>query len=566
MLRELTVRNLALIEDLRVELEPGYCVWTGETGAGKTLLLQALGLLLGERGSADLIRSGTDELRVTGRFELPEKRVAERIGELLAMPIENDELILVRRLTRQGRSTAYANDQPMTLAAVKQLAGVLVDIHGQRASQLLLDPAEQLRMLDAFGKLDKPRKAYQEAATNLRDLRKRLAQLDAERDRRRRELSLIRFERDELDKAALVPGELTDLLKERDKLTHARALFDFASAACNCLYDEDDSISDLLGKLERETEASARFDPDLAPLAKRLQQAGDEIQDIARNLRGWTQTSEADPERQDEVETRVQLLRRLEAKYGKTIDELVHYRKTLDAAESKLVGEEEGRDALEASIRTAFADVAKLGAKLGNERAKVAKSFVARVQKELAELSMPEAKLDAELTPRPLGDDPLTGDVPANGLESLEILLAANPGEPSAPLRKVASGGELSRTMLALKSVLTGHVQVGTTMIFDEIDANVGGRLGDVLGGKLAALGREHQVISVTHLPQVASYAKHHWTIRKEIAGKRTTTTITRLDGEPRLEELASMLRGASRAESTRKEVAAMLAAAKKKW
>ena len=172
MLRELTVRNLALIEDLRVELEPGYCVWTGETGAGKTLLLQALGLLLGERGSADLIRSGADELRVTGRFELPEKRVAERIGELLSMPIENDELILVRRLTRQGRSTAYANDQPMTLTAVKQLAGVLVDIHGQRASQLLLDPAEQLRMLDAFGNLDKSRGAYQEAAGNLRDLRK----------------------------------------------------------------------------------------------------------------------------------------------------------------------------------------------------------------------------------------------------------------------------------------------------------------------------------------------------------------------------------------------------------
>ena len=566
MLRELSVQNLALIEDVRVELEPGFCAWTGETGAGKTLLLEALGLLLGERGSADLIRSGADELRVTGRFELPEKRVADPIAELLAMPLENDELIRVRRLTRQGRSTAYANDQPMTLAAVKQLAGVLVDIHGQRASQLLLDPAEQLRMLDAFGKLDKPREAYQEAATNLRDLRKRLVDLDAERDRRRRELSLIRFERDELDRAALVPGELADLLKERDKLTHARTLFDFASAACNRLYDEDDSISDMLGKLERETEASARFDPDLTPLAKRLQQAGDEIQDIARNLRGWTQSSEADPERQDEVETRVQLLRRLEAKYGKPIDELIDYRKSLDAAESKLVGEEEGRDALEASIRTAFADVAKLGAKLGKERAKVAKAFVARVQKELAELSMPEAKLDAELKPRSLGDDPLTGDVPASGLESLEILLAANPGEPSAPLRKVASGGELSRTMLALKSVLTGHVQVGTTMIFDEIDANVGGRLGDVLGGKLAALGREHQVISVTHLPQVASYAKHHWTIRKETVGKRTTTTITRLDGESRLEELASMLRGASRAESTRKEVAAMLAAAKKKW
>ena len=556
-----------MIEDLRVELEPGFCAWTGETGAGKTLLLQALGLLLGERGSAELIRAGADELRVTGRFELPNKLVRDAIGELLQVPLdEAGELILVRRLTRQGRSSAYANDQPVTLATVKSLAGIVVDIHGQRDSQALLDPAEQLRMLDSFGGLDEQRTAYIACAAEVKSTRQQIEAIDLQRQQRQRELSLLRFERDELDKAVLVPGELGDLLREREKLLHARTLYDFASAACVRLYDEDGSIAEIVGKLEREAEHNSRFDPDLEPVAKRLQSLADETQDLARTLRAWTQHSEADPARQEEVETRVALLRRLEAKYGKPIDELVEYRKSLDANEAELIGQEEGRTALEETLGEAFVRLKKLGVKLGKDRHKVAKAFVGRAQKELSDLSMPDAKLEAEFEPRPVGDDPMTSDAPAHGFEALEILLAANPGEPAQPLRKVASGGELSRTMLALKTVLAGHVQVGTTMVFDEIDANVGGRLGDVLGVKLAALGKGHQVICVTHLPQVACYARHHWTINKVKTGNRTTTTITYLKDRERLEELASMLRGDAREETTLKEVAAMLNAAKKKW
>lgn len=566
MLRELSVQNLALIEDLRVELHPGYCAWTGETGAGKTLLLQALGLLLGERGSADLIRAGADELRVAGRFELPVGPVREAIAELLNLALDGDDLLLVRRVHRQGRGSVYVNDQPVTLSAVKGLAGLLVDIHGQRDSQSLLDPAEQLRTLDAFGELGPARQAYAEAVDRLRELRAKLDDLDASRERRLRELTLVRFERDELDKAALVPGELVDLLREREKLLHARTLFDFASAACTALHDEDGSVCETLGKLARDAEHNAKHDPDLEPLAKRLEQAADEAQDLARALRDWTQTSEADPARQDEVETRVQLLKRLEAKYRKSVDELVAYRATLDAADAELNAGEGDRATLEGQLADVFREVGKLGAKLGKERRKIASAFVNRVRKELADLGMPEATLEAQFTARPLGDDPRTAEASPLGLESLEILLAANPGEPAQPLRKVASGGELSRTMLAMKTVLAGHVRVGTTMVFDEIDANVGGRLGDVLGTKLAALGREHQVICVTHLPQVACYARHHWTIRKRIQGKRTTTTISHLGEPERIEELANMLRGSSREETTLKESAAMLAAAKKKW
>ncbi|MEI7686257.1 MAG: DNA repair protein RecN [Planctomycetota bacterium] len=567
MLRELNVQNLAIIEDLRVELEQGYCAWTGETGAGKTLLLQALGLLLGERGASELIRAGADELRVTGRFELASPRLRAAIGDVLAMTLDDSgELLVVRRLTRQGRSYVYANDQPVTLATLRTLAGILVDIHGQRDSQALLDPVYQLRMLDAFGQLEPQRLAFETKAAELKSIRQTLDALDAQKQQRQRELSLIRFERDELDKAELVPGELGDLLKEREKLLHASTLYDFAFAACNQLYDEDGSLSESISKIEREAEHNARFDPDLEPIAKRLQALASEAQDLAHSLRAWTQRSEADPARQEFVETRVQKIRRLETKYGKSVDELIDYRRSLDAQEAALVGQDENRDTLEESLTAGLADLAKIGGKLGKERQKIGKTLVARVQKELIDLAMPEAKLEASWELHPLGDDPRVSDLPSHGLESFELLLAANPGEPALPLRKVASGGEMSRTMLALKSVLAGHVEVGTTMVFDEIDANVGGRLGDVLGAKLAVLGREHQVICVTHLPQVASFAKHHWTIRKEKQGKRTITTITYLDEKARIEELASMLRGEAREATTLKEAAAMLAAAKKKW
>lgn len=566
MLRELIVQNLAIIEDLRVELEPGYCAWTGETGAGKTLLLQALGLLLGERGASDLIRAGAEELRVTGRFELAGPPLRPAIESVLQMSLDDGELLVVRRLTRQGRSYVYANDQPVTLATLKTLAGILVDIHGQRDSQALLDPVYQLRMLDAFGQLDAQRTAFEAKVAELKSLRQTLDELDAQKQQRQRELSLIRFERDELEKAELVPGELTELLKEREKLLHARTLYDFAFAACNQLYDEDGSLFEAISKIERDAEHNCRHDPDLEPVAKRLQNLAAEAQDLAHSLRAWTQQSEADPARQDEVETRIQKLRRLEAKYGKSIDELVEYRMTLDAQEASLLGQDENRESLEANLISGFGELSKIGVKLGKERQKIAKTLVTRVQKELNDLAMPEAKLEAIFQSHPLGSDPRTSELPPYGLESFEIMLTANPGEPAASLRKVASGGEMSRTMLALKSVLAGHVEVGTTMVFDEIDANVGGRLGDVLGVKLAALGREHQVICVTHLPQVASFAKHHWTIRKEKQGKRTVTTITHLDEKARIEELASMLRGESREATTLKEAAAMLNAAKKKW
>jgi len=561
MLRELAVQNLALIEDVRVELHPGFCVWTGETGAGKSLLLGALGLLLGERGSADLIRTGAEELRVTGRFELsrPEQRAAAE--QLLQTGIE-DDLILARRLARSGRSSALANDTPVAVATLRKLGEMLVDVHGQRESHSLLEPGYQLELLDAFGKLLPLRAKYVAAAVTLRTLRQSARELEADRQTRQRELALVRFEREDLDRAALSPGELPALQKERDRLVHARSLAQFASNVAARLADDDGAVSESLGKLIKEGGRWSAFDEDIATVAARLEALRPEVDDLAETCRDLTEKFEADPARLDEVEQRINFLKKLQARYGKTPDELFAYRESLDAKEAGLQKQQDDLDGVAAKVKAAFKEVQAAAAELGAGRAKVAKKLAAEAAKQLVDLQMPNAKLEAALETIPLTPD---DEVPAAGTEHLELMLAANPGEPARPLRKVASGGELSRAMLALKTVLAAHDPVRTLVVFDEIDANVGGRLGDVLGKKLASLGRSHQVLCVTHLPQVACYAAHQWTIRKSTAGKRTATTIAPLDTDAaRIDELSLMLRGESRSESTKKEAAEMLRAAKR--
>jgi DNA repair protein RecN (Recombination protein N) len=565
MLRELAVQNLALIEDVRLELEPGFCAWTGETGAGKTLLLEALGLLLGERGSAELLRADAPELRVTGRFELPQAALRRQIGELLGSDLADDEIILTRRLTRAGRSHAYVNEQPVAIGTLRQLGNLLVDLHGQRESQSLLLPAYQLELLDAFGGLETQRDAYLAAAVKVRQLRHRHNQLAEQRQQRQRDLALCRFEREELVAAQLQPGEWAELTAERQRLTNAQSLQAFAAAGCARLHDEDDSVVDGIGKLLKEAQHWQGVDPALADVVDSLESLASEAQALAERFRHLRDRWEADPARLEEVEERLRLLRRLETKYGKPVDELIAYRAALDEQEAKLQQQETDLEEVQAELGRAFDRLRTDAEELSRQRKRVAGKLASAVQKHLSDLGMAEARLEAVLEPAPLGADPLIAEVPANGIDAFELMLAANRGEPARPLRKVASGGELSRTMLALKTVLAAHDRV-PTLIFDEIDANVGGRLGDVLGQKLAALGQTRQIICVTHLPQVASYARHQWTVRKQRRGQRTITSIELLAEADRLEELASMLRGESRGETTRQEAAAMLAAAKKRW
>jgi DNA repair protein RecN (Recombination protein N) len=565
MLRELSVQNLALIEDARVELQPGFCAWTGETGAGKSLLLGALNLLLGERGSSDWIRAGCEESRVTGRFEIGNAELQTQIEQLLDRPLDEGSLILSRRLNRNGRSYAYVDEQPVSVSTLKQLGGLLVDIHGQRETESLLEPGYQLQLLDAFGGHLNVRKKYQILAEKVRALRARYRQLDEQRQQRQRELALIHFEKDELDQARLVPGETEELTRERDRLMHAQNLQSFAARGYAELYEDEQSVTDLLGKLEREAQNWVKLDERLEEVVRRLDGLQGEARDLAQTLRRLGERWEADPERLEEVEKRLQLLRRLETKHRKSVDDLIVYRLALDEDERRLQQQEDDLTQVTAELQSAHQKWKESASELSRKRHAVAGKLARQTQEELADLGMGEAKLEIHIEAIDLGNDPLEGDVPDSGADVMELTLAANPGEAALPLRKVASGGELSRTMLALKTVLATHDR-RATLVFDEIDANVGGRLGDVLGQKLASLGRTHQVICVTHLPQVAAYARHHWSIRKQRQGRRTVTQIEALEPAGRLDELASMLRGEARTETTTREVSAMLDEARQWW
>jgi DNA repair protein RecN (Recombination protein N) len=562
MLRELAVQNLALIEDVRVELDPGFCAWTGETGAGKSLLLGAIGLLLGDRGSADLIRAGQDELRVTGRFELTRTEQRTAAAEFLGGPVD-DELILTRRLARSGRSSALINETPVSVGTLRKIGEILVDVHGQRESYSLLQPAYQLELLDAFGKLSELRTAYTASAERVRQLRRRHQELIEHRQARQRELALIRFEREELDGVKLQTGEYDRTHTEREKLLNAQELASVNAGIAAKLSDDEGSVAEVLGKLIRQAHQWGRLDKRIADVAKRLESLRPEVTSLAQTCRDLSEAFEADPQRLDAVERRLQQLKKLEAKYGKRIDELVAYHATLDSKERELQQQEDDWSGIAEKLKAAFAELKQAAAKLTQGRAKVAKKLAAEAQKHLFDLGMPKAKLEAVLEPVPLSE---TADIPATGADHMELMLTANPGEPARPLRKVASGGELSRTTLALKTVLAAHDPVRTLVVFDEIDANVGGRLGDVLGQKLARLGESHQVLCVTHLPQVASFATRQWTIRKTTTGKRTSTTITPLlTDDSRVEELALMLRGEARTDTTLKEAAEMLKASRKR-
>ncbi len=561
MLRELSVQNLALIEDVRVELFAGFCAWTGETGAGKSLLLGAIGLLLGERGGADLIRAGQDELRVTGRFDLSRPEQKQAAEAMLQTTLDDDELILTRRLTRSGRSSALVNEAPVSVATLRKLGEMLVDVHGQRESYSLLQPAYQLELLDSFGKLGDLRTVYSQAAGSVRGLRAKYKQLVENRQTRQRELALLRFERDELVAANLAPGELVAIQREREKLLNAQELAQFNAGAAARLYDDEGSVMEVLGKLLREAQTWGRLDKQIDTVAKRLEKLKPEVQDIAETCRDLSEKFEADPERLNAVERRLQMLKKLEAKYGKPHEELIRYRDTLGAQEQTLQRQEDDLAGIDQALAKSLDDLKLSAWALSKSRSKVAKKLAAEAQKHLHDLGMPNAKLEAAIEAVPLGAD----DVPSTGLDHLELMLTANPGEPARPLRKVASGGEMSRTMLAIKTVLAAHDPVRTLVVFDEIDANVGGRLGDVLGQKLALLGRSHQVLCVTHLPQVASYAAKQWTIRKTSTSKRTSTTISPLTTDAaRIEELAMMLRGEARTETTLREAGEMLKAARK--
>ncbi len=562
MLRELSVQNLALIEDARVELEPGYCAWTGETGAGKSLLLTALGLVLGGKASADLVRAGKTEARAAAVFDISEPRVRRDVEAVLGGAIEGDDLILTRRIAANGKGSATVDDLPVTVATLKALGSRLIDVHGQHEGRALLEPERQRDLLDAHGKLDRPLAAYRSARDAHDDLRKRRAGLIDAAARWSRERELLAFERDELSAADPRPGEHDELTREAHRLANVEHVRNATSEGYRVLYEADRSAQEVLESVARKIEPLSRTVPELVEPAADLLRLAEEIREVAYSLRQLGREWQDDPGRSEEIEERLALYRRLAGRFRCKPDELAARRDEVEAQLSAIERDEADLASLDTPLTEAWASLKVSAATLTAARRKAGKEFARSVQAHMKALCLTEARIGVEVEPLALGDDPTVPPPPEHGADRVEILFTPNPGEAPRPLRKIASGGELSRVTLAAKTVLA-EVDRVPMLVFDEIDTGVGGRLGAALGKALAELAKTRQVLCVTHLPQMASFAKHHWVIRKSVVKGRTRTTITRLTESERVAELAAMLRGDSAAESTKAEAQAMLAEAR---
>ena len=560
MLRELSVQNLALIEDARVELKPGYCAWTGETGAGKSLLLTALGLVLGGKASADLVRAGKPDARAAAVFDISDPEVRRDVEAILGGPIDGDDLILTRRIAAGGKGSATVDDLPVTVATLRQLGHRLIDIHGQHEGRALLEPERQRDLLDAHGKLDRVHNAYRSAREAHDILRKKRIALIEASERRRRERELLAFERDELAAADPKPGEPEVLAREAHRLANVEQVRTATAEGYHSLYEADRSAQEILESVARKLTPLAQAVPELAEPAADLQRLAEEVREIAYSLRQLGQDWQDDPGRSEEIEARLALYRKLAQRFRCAPDDLASRR---DAVESQLAAiERDDSDlaGLDAPLAEAWSALKTAASTLTAARKKAGKDFARAVQSHMKALSLAEAKIGVEVEPIPLGE-PTAMTPPEHGADRVEIVFTPNPGESPRPLRKIASGGELSRVTLAAKTVLANVDRV-PTLVFDEIDTGVGGRLGAALGKALAELSKTRQVLCVTHLPQMASFAKHQWAIRKLVAKGRTRTTIAFLSQAERVTELAAMLRGDSAAESTKAEAQAMLAEA----
>jgi DNA repair protein RecN (Recombination protein N) len=561
VLRELSVQNLALIEDVQVELEGGYCAWTGETGAGKSLLLTALSLVLGGKASADLIRSGKGEARAAAVFEVADPGLRAEVETILGGALDEETLIITRRISAQGRGRATVNGLPVTIATLQKLGESLVDIHGQHEGRALLDPDQQRKLLDAYGGLGERVEAYRSARQAHEVLRrKRQALIDSD-EARRRERALLEFERDELAYAEPQRGEPDELARQAQRLIHADQLRTAVAKGYELLYEADGSAQGLLTRVARALDPLARAMPELAEAAATLERLADETREVAFSLRELGRDWDDDPARLEDIEGRLALYRRLAARFRCTPDELVDRRAATEAQLAALDQDEADLLALDEPLVAAWGVLKQAAGQLTAARRKTAKEIARAIQGRLKSLGLEGARLTVAVEPRELGEDPTAQPPPESGADRVEMLFSANPGEEPRPLRKLASGGELSRVTLAAKTVLAAVDRI-PTLVFDEIDAGVGGRLGSTLGKTLAVLGRHHQVICVTHLPQMASYARCQWVIRKHVERGRSRTTIAPLDEVERIEELAAMLRGDSAAEGTRQEALAMLAEA----
>jgi DNA repair protein RecN (Recombination protein N) len=544
MLRELRIENLLLIERAELRLGEGLNAITGETGAGKTVLAHSLDLLMGGKAKAQIVRPGAAEAWVEGVFDLPEGLLEEpEMAELAErLPEGAEEVVLGRRVSASGRTSAFVAGRAGTAADLKLLGGRLVAFFGQHEHRRLTISSAQLEILDGFAGAEhlELRAAYREAHRECGRLAVELAELREREGSRERDLDLYRYELSEIEDVAPVVEERDQIASQRERLRHAEGLREAAAAAHSGLAGADEDGGGAVAAVahaEAALQAAAGLDQGLDGIAERVAALTVELADAASELRDYAEGVEADPASLQAIEERLEAIDRLERKHGGSVESVLAHADRCREGIARLEGAEVRSAEAEAALDAAEAGRAELGERLSAGRQAAAGPLQERVAAELERLSMAGATLEVVLEPHPDGFG-------SSGRETVELRVAPNPGIEAAPLRDAASGGELSRVMLALSGL--GRAASAPTMVFDEIDAGVGGKTARVVGERLQALGRDRQVLCITHLPQVASLADVHFRLEKDVVGKEAVATVERLDGEDVVAEIRRMLGGES--------------------
>jgi DNA repair protein RecN (Recombination protein N) len=536
VLVELVVENYAVVERVRVRFHPGLNLLTGETGSGKSIIVDALALVLGGRASADMVRSEADRARISAIFEAPDDPAARKLLSEAGIEAEDGELLIEREILSSGKSRAFAASRPVTTSLLRELAPFLGDIHGQHDQQLLFSADAQREMLDAFAGIDTAR-----VAGTFREWRRcsaELEELDRNEQDRLRLADLWSFQKREIEAANPKPGEDVELENERRVLRNFARVEEAANAAYSALYDAPESANAQLKLATRKLEELSRIDESLAPVLETLRPAAVAIEDASFTLRDYLGGMEADPKRLDDVEARLATIEKLKRKYGASIEEILEFLRDVQQRLASVENAGERRTQLERE-RERLAEVYRAAAaEITESRRKAARELARRVEKELASLAMERSKLEIVVEPAAWSE---------TGADRVTFLISPNPGEEPRPLEKVASGGELSRIALALKTCTTGSVPrngAARTLVFDEVDAGVGGSAAEAVGRRLKKLAASNQVLCVTHLPQIAGFADHHYSVEKREFKGRTIAAVEELGAAARTREIGRMLSG----------------------
>jgi DNA repair protein RecN (Recombination protein N) len=529
MLRELRIKNLAIVDDLKVRFEKGLNVITGETGAGKSIIVDSLGLALGSRAQSDLVRSGEKEAVVQAYFETQGMNEVPDIGIDLS-----EGLILRRYIASTGKSRAYANDIIVSLQSLAEIGRSIVDIHGQHEHQSLLSIEKHRRLLDSFGRLHEDRKEVESLYKELEALKKEAAELRQKIKERAHRLDLLRFQIHEIDSASLKAGEKEELTEKKMIMSNLERLNELAGEAYSMIYGSDGSCSERLSSVISKVKEISSIDHAASGMLDMLESARPLIEDVSASLRGYRDKYEFEPDTLSEVADRLELIRRLEKKYGEGIEKIIAYGNGAAKELKELEMADERSDSLEAELKMKEEKLVNFAVLLSGKRKAAAGEMEGLIRRELKELALGNAEFVIDIKKETIS---------SHGFDRVEFLFSANPGEPPKPLMKIASGGELSRVMLALKSILADFDSI-PVVIFDEVDAGIGGKTAESVGKKLKAIAGRRQVLCTTHLPQIASMADFHLKTEKKQKENKVSVEVKELSGGERLHEIARMLSG----------------------